>query len=397
MSSSSSLELAGLPVSFASTKKMMKSSTEKNRKKKLMKKRAAKNKKKNQQQKKKMKENFDDEEDEEEDFHQYDDHFNYAEEFKLAQVFDEYREPFTILMDKESRFKCDEDEEEYMEDDKDSVEKSLIDSVVEDDKDSVENDKDYMGKSMEDDMENSLVDSVLSPSTKVKDPLQKYYHQRYDYFSLFDEGIQIDEEGWYSVTPEVIAAHIAQEALSIVLTGCEGEGRESTTVVLDAFCGVGGNTIQFAKCFDRVIAVDLDACRLEMARNNAQVYGVADRIQFIHGDVFNILSSLDEFTSAKIDLVFMSPPWGGPNYTCKPVFSPRRDLLDARGMELFHLGRSVSKNFIMFMPRQTDIYEMARMLKEETRNSNDDESFVVEQHWLRNKLKAISIYFYSNT
>lgn len=383
MSSSSSLELAGLPVSFASTKKMMKSSTEKNRKKKLMKKRAAKNKKKNQQQKKKMKENFDDEEDEEEDFHQYDDHFNYAEEFKLAQVFDEYKEPFTILMDKESRFKCDEDEEEYMEDDKDYV----------------ENDKDYMGKSMENDCESAspLVDSVLSPSTKVKDPLQKYYHQRYDYFSLFDEGIQIDEEGWYSVTPEVIAAHIAQEALSIVLTGCEGEGRESNTVVLDAFCGVGGNTIQFAKCFDRVIAVDLDACRLEMARNNAQVYGVADRIQFIHGDVFNILSSLDEFTSAKIDLVFMSPPWGGPNYTCKPVFSPRRDLLDARGMELFHLGRSVSKNFIMFMPRQTDIYEMARMLKEETRNSNDDESFVVEQHWLRNKLKAISIYFYSNT
>ena len=33
-----------------------------------------------------------------------------------------------------------------------------------------------------------------------------------------------------------------------------------------------------------VIAVDIDAAKLELARNNAAVYGVQDRIQFIHGD-----------------------------------------------------------------------------------------------------------------
>lgn len=43
-------------------------------------------------------------------------------------------------------------------------------------------------------------------------------------------------EGWFSVTPEKIAEHIA--------------GRVSQSfrcdIVVDAFCGVGGNTIQFA-------------------------------------------------------------------------------------------------------------------------------------------------------
>lgn len=39
-------------------------------------------------------------------------------------------------------------------------------------------------------------------------------------------------EGWYSVTPEKIAAHIAE--------------RCALPIVIDAFCGVGGNTIQFA-------------------------------------------------------------------------------------------------------------------------------------------------------
>jgi len=43
-------------------------------------------------------------------------------------------------------------------------------------------------------------------------------------------------ESWFSVTPEKIAAHIADK--------CATEG-----VIVDAFCGCGGNTIQFAiKC-----------------------------------------------------------------------------------------------------------------------------------------------------
>lgn len=42
-------------------------------------------------------------------------------------------------------------------------------------------------------------------------------------------------EGWYSVTPERIAQHIADRMV-------QKEG----SVIMDAFAGIGGNSIQFA-------------------------------------------------------------------------------------------------------------------------------------------------------
>ncbi len=59
------------------------------------------------------------------------------------------------------------------------------------------------------------------------------FAQRTRYFSRYDEGCLLDEEGWYSVTPEAIATQIAERCR------CD--------VVLDAFCGVGGNAIAFAQ------------------------------------------------------------------------------------------------------------------------------------------------------
>lgn len=54
----------------------------------------------------------------------------------------------------------------------------------------------------------SLSDSVQS-KRELPRKLWKYWLQRYSLFSRFDEGILMDEEGWYSATPQVIAAHHA--------------------------------------------------------------------------------------------------------------------------------------------------------------------------------------------
>jgi trimethylguanosine synthase len=63
------------------------------------------------------------------------------------------------------------------------------------------------------------------------------FAQRTRYFSRYDEGCLFDEEGWYSVTPEAIAVQIAERCR------CD--------VVLDAFCGIGGNAIAFARTCER--------------------------------------------------------------------------------------------------------------------------------------------------
>ena len=118
-----------------------------------------------------------------------------------------------------------------------------------------------------------------SQSAEQSDPsysprISKYWAQRYRLFSKYDEGIMLDEEAWYSVTPEKIAEDIAKKM--------------SCHLVVDAFCGAGGNAIQFAKTCSRVIAIDIDCKKVEMARHNARVYGVEEKIDFIVGDFFNI-------------------------------------------------------------------------------------------------------------
>lgn len=64
-------------------------------------------------------------------------------------------------------------------------------------------------------------------------------------------------------------------------------------------------------CFyhdNTVIAIDIDPKKIEMAQKNAAVYGVLDKIQFVVGDFLELASSL------RGDVVFLSLPWGGPQY-----------------------------------------------------------------------------------
>ena len=63
------------------------------------------------------------------------------------------------------------------------------------------------------------------------------YSQRHRYFALYDQGCLLDEEGWYSVTPQALAEQIADRCR------CD--------TILDAFCGVGGNAIAFAGVCER--------------------------------------------------------------------------------------------------------------------------------------------------
>ncbi|KAI1901407.1 hypothetical protein AGOR_G00034120 [Albula goreensis] len=145
----------------------------------------------------------------------------------------------------------------------------------------------------------------VPPEIAAEPDLAKYWIQRYRLFSRFDEGIKLDHEGWFSVTPEKIARHIALR----VQHCCPSD------LIIDAFCGVGGNAIQFALTGKRVIAVDIDPVRLALAQNNAEVYNVADRIDFLQGDFLQLAPHL------RADVVFLSPLWGGPDYLSADVFN----------------------------------------------------------------------------
>lgn len=66
-----------------------------------------------------------------------------------------------------------------------------------------------------------------------------------------------------------------------------------------------------------MIAIDIDPVKIDLARNNAEVYGIADKVEFICGDFLLLAPQL------KADVVFLSPPWGGPDYATAETFDIR--------------------------------------------------------------------------
>ncbi|KAI9571991.1 Tgs1 protein [Boletus coccyginus] len=231
-------------------------------------------------------------------------------------------------------------------------------------------------------------------ASEVPEHLQKYFFQRKRYFTLYDEGCLLDEEGWYSVTPELIATQIAERCR------CD--------TVLDAFCGVGGNAIAFAKTCEHVIALDISPVRLALARHNAIIYGVADRIEFILADYISFAHSYISRPAGKrpIDVVFLSPPWGGPDYMLQGIddeelvsesdASPERhpefslaSIKPLHGADLFHLTRKITHNVAYFLPRNTNLGEISGLLTD----SAPEEKVEVEEEWMGTKLKALTCFF----
>ncbi|NXA70752.1 TGS1 synthase, partial [Mohoua ochrocephala] len=205
---------------------------------------------------------------------------------------------------------------------------------------------------------------TIPPEIAADPELVKYWAQRYRLFSRFDEGIKLDREGWFSVTPEKIAEHIAVRVSQSF--NCD--------IIVDAFCGVGGNAIQFALTSKRVIAIDIDPEKLRLARHNAEVYGVAEHIDFLCGDFLALAAGL------RADVVFLSPPWGGPDYATAEIFDIQT-MICPDGYPFL-----ITNNIVYFLPRNADINQVASL-------AGPGGKVEIEQNFLNNKLKTITAYF----
>lgn len=58
------------------------------------------------------------------------------------------------------------------------------------------------------------------------------------------------------------------------------------------------------------------------------------------------------------DVVFLSPPWGGPKYTTKPNYSLDAILPPTGGQELYDIASNISENIAFFLPRNTNVDEV---------------------------------------
>ncbi|KAN0065629.1 putative diacylglycerol O-acyltransferase tgs1 [Thecaphora frezii] len=280
----------------------------------------------------------------------------------------------------------------------------------------------------------SLLSIAITSPAALPPSMKKYWWNRHTLFSLFSQGVLLDRQSWYSVTPEPIAYRIA--------TRC------SCTTVVDAFCGAGGNAIQLALTCHRVIAIDIDENKIRLAKHNAAIYGVEDRITFCVGDYVEFVKDAmrwrqqrsntgadaeadgdgdgdeDAATDSQgakvsrwqgserldIDVVFLSPPWGGVGYInpgslanrspAKPSLptSTYSDLYSLSllaplpGKELFELTSNLTRDIAFYLPRNTDLDEIAA-LATPVAEAHEHPTIHIEEQRLGTKLSAITCYF----
>jgi len=202
----------------------------------------------------------------------------------------------------------------------------------------------------------------------------KYWYQRHRLFKKWDLGITLDTEAWFSVTPEVIAEHHAVRCSEIAASL---RSSQHCPVTLDAFCGAGGNSIQFALKNMNVVAVDNRPETIRIASHNSKVYGIRHNIDFICGDTARLL----QYVNA--DIIFLSPPWGGPHYGDKTFSLDQIQVSGLNGIELLKCALQVTRNVIYYLPRNVCLHSLR----------NIGVPLEVERNFLGGKLKAVTLYF----
>jgi len=146
-----------------------------------------------------------------------------------------------------------------------------------------------------------------------------------------------------------------------------------------------------------VIAIDIDEEKIRMAKHNASIYGVDDRIEFVVGDFLKLAPFL------KADVVFLSPPWGGPHYQDTKQYNLHSMIPD--GFLVFQESSRISPNIAYLLPRNVNTTQLIELLnKSDSDNSmNSIQMHTVrqryegecemEQNILNGHLKTITVYY----
>lgn len=184
---------------------------------------------------------------------------------------------------------------------------------------------------------------------------KKYWKQRYFLFKKFDQGIHMTSELWYSVTPEDIGIFVAK-----FIQACNPD----IQCVADICCGGGGNTIQFARRFKKTICIDINDDNLYCTKKNCEVYGVLEKVELRQVDWTKVKGTeYFEYLKQNVDLIFSSPPWGGPAYKGKDLFDLSL-LLPMPIKELLVSFFEISPNVVLFLPRNSDLTQLAEVTRE---------------------------------
>ena len=160
----------------------------------------------------------------------------------------------------------------------------------------------------------------------------------------FSKDILYDEDAYYMSCPEVVANYLA-ELLKSYKTAVE-------------LCSAIGITVcALAKHMDKVYGVEIDSKRIEMAKNNAKLYGVSDKVEFIQGDVLdtNLLKNI------KASVAVLDPDWNVDKNTPK-IHSNSLANTTPNAIELFNkVKENITSNLVIRVSKNVSFNDLKEL------------------------------------
>lgn len=235
------------------------------------------------------------------------------------------------------------------------------------------------------------MNKIFSDQEQFYGIMKKYWNQRHDLFHKYDEGILLTKELWFSVTPEVISKFTARVVQHVL------RKKNEPIFVMDAFAGGGGNVNFFLEYFDVVFAVDINHIHLHCTKNNAMVYFPKEKVnaqlkllplnwvyaddkldeKFVdeqfedvdeHSDLVDhvyaskaeSLESLEILKDVRLDCIFGSPPWGGPEYI-KDKHYNLNNILPYPLEKLLTILLRYTDNVCLFLPKNSNLLQVQKI------------------------------------
>jgi len=150
------------------------------------------------------------------------------------------------------------------------------------------------------------------------------------------ENLKSDTEGLYSLSHKDDA-----DRLSKILKEKYGDIK-----IMDATSGIGGNSISFGTFFTDVISIELDPVRFKLLKENIELRNLKNIL--INGTFMN-------YTNMNYDLIFLDPPWGGPNYKYEKKINLNLDGIKIR--EVTKYLKNKDKIIVWKLPFNYDLNE----------------------------------------
>lgn len=127
--------------------------------------------------------------------------------------------------------------------------------------------------------------------------------------------------------------------------------------VADACAGAGFMSICLAEVVPTVIAVDTNAAHIEFIRANADIAGVADRIQCVLGDV---LDSNVQDAFHDVDAIHVDPEWALPGHW-KGDHITDIGLTNPPVLVLLKHFLPITQNVAIRLPKEIDFKKLAKL------------------------------------